>query len=105
MLAEYKSPIASHVDVDCTLIFKCKKTQHVVLDVRQFDLPNNCQNYLLLDWRKQCSSSNFPEISTIKDKLEIGYHADQRSFSTTNGFLFQLQCKGLCISFNNLITR
>ena len=70
----------------------CPSNEHVVGDFFEFDLnPVDCNDFLSVDGTKYCGST-MPMIDTQKSSIAIHFHSDE--FTTANGFLVHLGCKG-----------
>ena len=97
ILAEYSSPQPYQNSISCKLTFRCPANQHVIVDTEQFDLSNECIDYVLFDEHKTCASDNgrlLPEFSTTQSEIVMHFYAADWSPSLENGFSLYFACKG-----------
>ena len=98
MLAEYSSPQPYQNSISCKLTFICPADQYVIVDTHQFDLSNECIDYVLFDKHKICGSENgrfLPEFFTTQSEIVMNFYTAPWSPSLENGFSLYFGCKGM----------
>ena len=98
MLAEYSSPQPYQSNISCKLTFICPADQHVIVTAQRFDLGDECNDYVLFDQHKTCSSRNgrfLPDFVTTQSEIVMHFYAADWSSTLKNGFSLHFGCKGI----------